>query len=187
MEELHWGHTGSVAKEKLSLIHPLHESFVQDQISVISSGMSSSGFFLELYMSVPLSLLGFSYALLIIKLRCPKHKVWGIDKQQKLQFYNVLCLWTAVALNHVEFYALAFVEGLVAVAYDCAEVNEYIVAAFNFDETEAFLCVEPFHCTCLHVVLPPKCDIHDLFIFLKIKNHILYKVIRSKIITLYNM
>jgi len=51
MEELHWGHTGSLAKEKLSLIHPLHESFVQDQIAVISSGMSSSGFFLELYMT----------------------------------------------------------------------------------------------------------------------------------------
>ncbi|AEI46321.1 hypothetical protein KNP414_07835 [Paenibacillus mucilaginosus KNP414] len=76
-----------------------------------------------------------------------------------LQLYNVLSLWTTVALNYVELYALTFVEGFEAVALDCGEVYEYVAAAFNFDEAETFFCVEPFHCTCLHVRKPPKFDL----------------------------
>ncbi len=75
-----------------------------------------------------------------------------------LQFYYVLSLWTTVALNDVEFYALTFVERFEAFARDCAEVNEYIVAAFNFDETETFFCVEPFNCTLYHVYYHPYID-----------------------------
>ena len=93
----------------------------------------------------------------------------GAVSSLKLQFYNVLSLGTAVALNHVEFNALAFVQSLEAFAYDCAEVNEYVVAAFNFDEAKAFFCVEPFYCSCLHGEIPPKvCSIWPS-LFLKIK------------------
>jgi len=43
---------GAVSKAKLSLIHPLQSSLVQDQIAVISSGISSNTFFRE-YMDEP--------------------------------------------------------------------------------------------------------------------------------------
>lgn len=85
---------------------------------------------------------------------CPKSSLTRSSlssAKNELQFNDVLGLRTAVALNYVEFNALAFVQRLVAIAYDCAEVNEYIVAAFNFDKTETFFRVEPFHRTCLHV------------------------------------
>ena len=68
----------------------------------------------------------------------------------RLQLYNVLSLWSAIALYHVEFNALAFVQGFEAVACDRAEMYEYVVSAFNFDKTETFFCVKPFYCTCLH-------------------------------------
>lgn len=76
-------------------------------------------------------------------------------KTVKLQFYNVFCLWSTVALNNVELNALAFVKRFETFAYDCGEMYEYIVAAFNFDETEAFLSVKPFNCSCLHGEIPP--------------------------------
>ncbi|CAI8905386.1 hypothetical protein EMIT0180MI3_21173 [Priestia megaterium] len=31
-----------------------------------------------------------------------------------------------------------------------AEMYEYIVSAFNFDKTEAFVCIKPFYCTLFH-------------------------------------
>lgn len=68
----------------------------------------------------------------------------------QLQFYYVLSLWSAVAFYHVEFNALAFFKSFEAFASDCAEVNEYVVSAFNCDETITFFSVEPFYCTCLH-------------------------------------
>lgn len=65
----------------------------------------------------------------------------------KLQFYNVLSLWSTVSFNNVEFYALAFVQRFETFALDCGEVYEYIASTFNFDETETFFCVKPFNCT----------------------------------------
>jgi len=94
-----------------------------------------------------------------------------------LQFYYVFSLWSAVALNNVELNALAFVKRFEAVAYDCAEMYEYVISAFNFDESEAFLCVKPFNCSCLHGEFLQKLNLHDLFISRKIKIHILHKVI----------
>ncbi len=67
-----------------------------------------------------------------------------------LQFSYVFGLWSAVAFNDVEFYALSFVEGFETVALDSGEVNEYVASAFNFDETVTFFCVKPFYCSCFH-------------------------------------
>ncbi|CCC83258.1 hypothetical protein PPM_0321 [Paenibacillus polymyxa M1] len=49
------GHVGSTEKAKLSRIQPLHVSLAQFQTVVISSGISSIGFFRELYINIPLS------------------------------------------------------------------------------------------------------------------------------------
>jgi hypothetical protein len=86
----------------------------------------------------------------------PTIKARSSYDRQILQLNNVLGLRAAVALNYVELNALAFVQSLEAFANDSAEVNEYIVAAFNFDETEALFCVEPFNCTCLHGITSKK-------------------------------
>ncbi len=47
MDDLHCEQMGTSLNEKLSRIHPLHPSFVQDQMAVISSGKFSSGLFHE--------------------------------------------------------------------------------------------------------------------------------------------
>jgi len=70
-------------------------------------------------------------------------------------------LWSTVAFNYVEFYALTFVQSFETVALDCGEMYEYIVAAFNFDEAETFFSVKPFYCTCLHVRYLQKLNLHD--------------------------
>jgi hypothetical protein len=59
MTERHCRHVGWIEKAKLSLIHPLHFSFAQDHMAVISSGMSSCGFLREMYINNPLSLLDY--------------------------------------------------------------------------------------------------------------------------------
>lgn len=91
----------------------------------------------------------------------PDPVIWTGCSQvvQLLQLYNVLGLRSAVALNHVELYALTFVQRLVAIALDCAEVYEYVIAAFNFDESEALLSIEPLYCSFLHMSMPPSCDL----------------------------
>jgi len=68
----------------------------------------------------------------------------------ELQLDDVRGLRTAGSLNHFEFDALTFVQRLVAVADDRAEVHEYIMADFRFDKAEAFLRVEPFYFSLLH-------------------------------------
>ncbi|AFC27233.1 hypothetical protein PM3016_253 [Paenibacillus mucilaginosus 3016] len=68
----------------------------------------------------------------------------------ELQLDYILGLWSAVALNHIELYALAFVQGFVAFSLNGAEVNEYVLAAFHFDEAKSFFRVKPFHCSCFH-------------------------------------
>lgn len=67
-----------------------------------------------------------------------------------LQLYYVFGLCAAVALNDVELNALAFVQRFESVASDCAEMYEYVISAFNLDETKSFVCVKPFNCTLLH-------------------------------------
>ncbi|MOA62927.1 hypothetical protein D3C78_1884910 [compost metagenome] len=55
-----------------------------------------------------------------------------------------------------EAYALTFVQGFVAVAFDLAEVNEYVRTLLRGDEAETFLGVEPLNDTVLtsrHVVI----------------------------------
>jgi len=47
IDEEQSGQAGSVSKAKLSLIQPLQPSLLQDQIVVISSGISSNGFLRE--------------------------------------------------------------------------------------------------------------------------------------------
>ncbi len=69
----------------------------------------------------------------------------------ELQFYNVFRLWSTAALNNVEFYALSFVQCFETFVLNSGEVNEHVVAAFDFDEAKSFIRVEPFNCTCLHV------------------------------------
>jgi len=78
----------------------------------------------------------------------------------ELQFYNFFCLRTAVSLYNFKLHLLTFVQRFEAVALDCAEVYEYIFSAFNFDETEAFLSVEPFNCSVLHVNYTSKSKIN---------------------------
>jgi hypothetical protein len=58
---------------------------------------------------------------------------------------------------------LAFFKSFEAFASDCGEVNEYVIAAFNFDEAETFLSVEPFNSTLLHVYYLQKCINMRLF------------------------
>jgi hypothetical protein len=64
-----------------------------------------------------------------------------------LQFHHVRCLRTTVALCDFELNRLAFFQGFEAVALDCREVNEYIVAVLYGDKTVAFFCVKPLNCT----------------------------------------
>lgn len=68
----------------------------------------------------------------------------------ELQLDYIFGLRSAVALNHIELYALAFVQGFKAFALDGAEVDEYVFAAFHFDEAKSFFSIKPFHCTCFH-------------------------------------
>jgi len=76
-------------------------------------------------------------------------------------------LWAAVALYDVEFNALAFVQSLEAFADDRAEMHEHVIAAFNLDESEAFLRVEPFYGTLLHGCFASfTFDINMTFLFL---------------------
>lgn len=64
-----------------------------------------------------------------------------------LQLDNVSGLRSAVALRNVEFYGLAFVQRLEAVALDCGVMNEHVFAVLNLDEAVAFLCVKPLNCS----------------------------------------
>jgi hypothetical protein len=74
-----------------------------------------------------------------------------------LQFYNVLGLRAAIALNNVEFNALTFVQSLETVALDRAEVNENVVSAFNLNKSETFLRIKPLDSSnSSHEVNPPK-------------------------------
>jgi len=50
-------------------------------------------------------------------------------------------------LSDFELNGLAFFKSFEAIALDCGEVNEYIVAAFYLNESVAFFCVKPFNCT----------------------------------------
>lgn len=68
-----------------------------------------------------------------------------------LEFVNVRRLWTLRTFDDFELYSLTFIQGLETVALNCAEVYEYIFAAFNLDETETFFCVEPLNCTLLQM------------------------------------
>ena len=52
------------------------------------------------------------------------------------------------ALNHVKLDTLAFGERLEALSLNSAKVHEDILlTARHLDETEAFLVVEPLHCS----------------------------------------
>jgi hypothetical protein len=50
-----------------------------------------------------------------------------------------------LAVGHFHSGFLAFFQGFTAAAVDCAEMYEYILAAFLLDEAEAFFIVEPFY------------------------------------------
>jgi len=104
-----------------------------------------------------------------------------------LQFYNVLSLWSTVAFNDVELNALAFVQRLEAIALDRAEVNEYIVSAFNFDETKALLSIKPFNSSCLHGGILLDLYLYDLFFFASGIKKFTYCTRLSEMTTLYNM
>lgn len=84
------------------------------------------------------------------KEKLPLTSVKGSFVLESLQLYNVFSLRAAVALDNVELYALAFVEGFEAFAGDRGEVNEHVRTAFYFDEAKTFFSVEPFNGTSLH-------------------------------------
>ncbi len=100
----------------------------------------------------------------------------GLIGIKLLQLNYVFSLRTAVAFNYVELNALAFFKSFEAFANDCGEVYENVVSAFNFDEAETFLSVEPFNCTLLHVELPPKSVLICACFVIKQKIHTLERV-----------
>jgi hypothetical protein len=57
---------------------------------------------------------------------------------------NLISLHAFLALHGYESDLLAFFQATEAGAFDSAEVNEQIRAAFRGDETKTFLVVEPF-------------------------------------------
>lgn len=64
-----------------------------------------------------------------------------------LQLSYVSCLRTAVTFSDVEFNFLTFVKSLEAVALNCGEMYEYVLAAFILNKTVTLFCVKPFNCT----------------------------------------
>jgi hypothetical protein len=81
---------------------------------------------------------------------------------QKLNFDNFLRLRAFIAHFDSEFNTLAFIKVLKPIGEDGTEMYKYIsFATVAFDETIAFLAVEPFHRTGLFVS-------HDLELLSKI-------------------
>jgi hypothetical protein len=56
-------------------------------------------------------------------------------------------LRTTVALRDFELNRLAFFQGLEAIALDSGEVNEYVVAVLDGNESIPFFCVKPLNCS----------------------------------------
>ena len=67
-----------------------------------------------------------------------------------LLLYNVGSLRAFLAVDDVERYLLTLVESLEALALNCAEVNEYVLAVIYGDESVPFALVEPFYGTLCH-------------------------------------
>ena len=76
----------------------------------------------------------------------------------RLQFCDVLSLWTFLALDNFEFNVIAFLQALVALGLDGAIVDEHIRPVIATDESEAFCVVEPFHFTFVTSHVPYSTD-----------------------------
>ncbi len=68
-------------------------------------------------------------------------------RSRDLQFNHVGSLRTAISLRNFEFDFLTFFQSFEAIALDCREVDEYVVAVFNGDKAVSFFCVKPFNCS----------------------------------------
>ena len=118
------------------------------------TGPDGGHFFRQIFQrSIP-RIIQWTFPLILISLhmrpfdkKIPKPQVWGAWTD--LQFYDILSLLSSVALDHVKFHLLTFIERFETITDDRAEMHEYVFAAFNLDKTKAFFCVKPFHCSCL--------------------------------------
>lgn len=50
----------------------------------------------------------------------------GTNLKQQLDCYDVLCLWTFLAISYGELNSLAFCQGFKAVALNSAEVSKHV-------------------------------------------------------------
>jgi hypothetical protein len=77
-------------------------------------------------------------------------------REIQLKFNDTGGFEALVRLDEFEFDAVAFLEGLEALAADHGEVNEDILSSLILgDETETFFVIEPFDDTISHVKLLP--------------------------------
>ena len=67
-----------------------------------------------------------------------------------LLLYDVGSLGAFLAVYDVERYLLTLVKSLEALALNCAEVDEYVLAVVYGDEAVAFALVEPFDSSLCH-------------------------------------
>jgi len=64
---------------------------------------------------------------------------------------DVRRLQTFGALEQLELYNLAFVEGAISVLLDHGEMDEHVFAGGALDESVSFGSVKPLHCTLLFI------------------------------------
>jgi len=68
-----------------------------------------------------------------------------------LKGFDLSGLRTFLTLLYFKFDLLAFGQGLIPVANDCAEMDKHVVAVFTLDEPKAFFLVKPLYsASCRH-------------------------------------
>ena len=72
------------------------------------------------------------------------------------QLHNVSGLRAFLSVDDVEGYLLAFVEGLEALALNCAEMYEDVLTFVGGDEPVPFGLVEPLYSSLCHKNKPPE-------------------------------
>jgi len=68
---------------------------------------------------------------------------------------NVGCLWAFRTIGNLEFYLIAFIEGLKPVSLNGRKVNEDIISVISGNEPIALLFIKPFYTTFGHYNSPP--------------------------------
>ena len=73
-----------------------------------------------------------------------------IISAEKLQFYDVGSLSSAIALDQIIRNCLTLFQGFEAFALNSGEMNENVLSVLTCDKAITFFSVEPLNCTLVH-------------------------------------